>query len=166
MHKITFKNIDNANKLLKVAKGYGTQYFNNFIPKNSIYGRLTKTIYIYCDDFAQFNSTNTLFDVYIMDTRKKSHFDKVLIKKHSPLYNLLFAYIDYYNMYDVKVEYCLHMKDIINNGKVVDTTLRKRNSGMSFVKTTKASKSSRHEIPLDFAEGILSHTMVTKFRTK
>ena len=166
MNKIVIDNIDNANKLLKVAKGYGTQYFNNFIPKNAIYGRLTKTISIYCEDFKQFNSTQTLFNVYIMDTRNQSNFSKVLIKKYSPLYNILYAYIDYHNMYDIKVEYCLHMKDIVNNGKVVDTTIRKHNSGMSFVKTTKASKSSRHEIPLDFAESILAQTMVTKFRTK
>lgn len=159
-------NIDNASKLLKVAKGYGTQYYNNFIPKNAIYGRLTKTVYIYCIDLKQFGTSNTLFDIYIMDTRTNTQFSKILIKKYSPLYNLLFSYIDYNDMYDIKVEYCLHMKDIINNGKVIDTTVRKFNSGMNFVKTTKASKSSRYEIPLDFAEGVLSQTMVTKFRTK
>lgn len=165
---LTLNNIDNAKKYLKVANGYGTQYFGNFIPKNAIYGRLTKHIYIYCIDFKQFDIAHnyTLFDVYMMDTRKQDKFQKVLIRKHTPLYNILYAFIDYNNMYNIKVEYCLHMKDIIRDGKVVDTSIRKHKTGMNFVKTTIASKSSKKEIPLNCGEAIISHTMVTGFRTR
>lgn len=44
------KNTITMYKPFKIAQDFTVQYFGICIPKNAIYGRLTKNIYIFVDD--------------------------------------------------------------------------------------------------------------------
>lgn len=95
---------------LKIAKGFSVQYFGNCIPKNSIYGRLSKYVYMYIDNYAQFNNPKfTLFNVKILDSRKDSRFKDGMIKKGTTIYNMVMALIDTHDLYDTICIYPLKM---------------------------------------------------------
>ena len=96
--------IDIANSKLKIAKNFSVNYFGNCIPKNAVYGRATKSLYVYVDDFQQFHPIykNTKFTIYILNSRKDAHFKKTIVSKHTEWYKMLYAYIEYHKLYSVK----------------------------------------------------------------
>lgn len=102
----TNKYIDIALSKLKICKQYGTGYFNNPLPKGCIYGRPTKNLYIYVNNFSQFKPEYNLtkFVIWVMDVRSASKFKEILVSKHTEWYNMIFAFIDYHNLFDAKVE--------------------------------------------------------------
>lgn len=106
MHQITENYIDVALSKLKICKCYGTNYLGNPLPKNCVYGRMTKNVYIYIDNLWQFDTQYKLtrFVVWKMDTRKSPKFSEVVVEKHTEWYNMFFAFIDYNDLFDTKVE--------------------------------------------------------------
>lgn len=102
-----------ATEKLKIANGYGTQYYNNFIPRNAIYGRLSQHVYIYVTNFSQFKDlTQNTYEVYLMDIRRSFRFRRKSVKKNSLTFCMILSMVLYNNMYDTKVEYSLNMKQI------------------------------------------------------
>lgn len=98
--------IDLAQKKLKIAKNFDVQYFGMCIPKNAIYGRISKFYYIYVTDFLQFKDTKkTIFSIRAMDTRKHGKFQYAQIKKHSLLYNYIIAMLEFNEWYNTKIQY-------------------------------------------------------------
>lgn len=101
-------------KILKVAKNYSVNYFNNCIPKGAIYGRMTRNLYVYIDNFQQFARANAKANhyvyIYMMDTRKESTFHKEKISVHSDWYRMFYAYIAYNNMFANKCDNVLCLK--------------------------------------------------------
>ena len=95
---------------LKIAKNFSVQYFGNCVPKNAIYGRLSKYVYMYVDNYAQFNNPKVrLFNVKVLDSRKDSRFKDGMIKKGTTIYNMVMALIDSYDLYDTVCIYPLKM---------------------------------------------------------
>lgn len=107
MTHTTFNYIDLAMQKLKLAKSFTVNYFGICIPKNAIYGRPTRNIYIYIDNMQQFNPTHkrTRFNVHILDARKDAKFHKTTISKHTEWYNLIYAFIEYHDLFDTVCEY-------------------------------------------------------------
>ena len=109
---ITNNYIDIALDKLKIARNFSVNYFGICIPKNSIYGRPTKNLYVYITDFEQFLPDNgrTRFNIYVLDQRKDGKFHKVTVSKHTSWYKIIFAFINYHQHFNVKVEYqyCLN----------------------------------------------------------
>lgn len=102
----TSKYIDFAMSKLKIAKTFDVNYFGICIPKNAVYGRMTKNLYVYITDYAQFTDNRTRFNIYILDKRSKDgRFHRTTISKHTEWYNIIYAFIDYHDLYDTKVEY-------------------------------------------------------------
>jgi len=106
MNTITDNYIDKALSKLKICKQYGTGYFDNPLPKGCVYGRPTRNIYIYIDNLWQFDPQYELtqFVIWILDARKDTQFHKTLVSKHTEWYNMIFAFIDYHNLFNAKVE--------------------------------------------------------------
>ena len=105
--KIILDYTDIALSKLKIAKNFSVNYFGICIPKNAIYGRVTKNLYVYITDFMQFfpNNKRTRFEIYVLDQRKDSRFRKTIVSKHTEWYNMIFAFIEYHNHFTEKVEY-------------------------------------------------------------
>ena len=80
-------------KEFKQAKGYNINYHNHCIPKNAIYGRLTKTVYVYIRDFSPFYNDDKLARVYIMDIKKHDNFKPFLIKRDNIIFKLAHDYV-------------------------------------------------------------------------
>lgn len=106
MNEATNKYIDIALSKLKICKQYGTNYFGNPLPKGCVYGRATKNVYVYVDNLWQFNPKYnvTRFIIWVLDARKDSRFKEIVVSKHTDWYNMIFAFIDYNNLFDAKVE--------------------------------------------------------------
>jgi hypothetical protein len=72
-------------KPFKIAADFTTHYFNTCVPKNASYGRLTKNIYIFIDNYSQFRPNMQGIDsitINVLDARKDSNFHKCIIKKY------------------------------------------------------------------------------------
>ena len=106
MNNITYNYIDIALSKLKICKQYGTGYFDNPLPKGCVYGRPTRNLYIYIDNLWQFNPKYdiTKFVIWVLDTRKDTRFHEIVVSKHTEWYNMIFAFIDYHDLFDAIVE--------------------------------------------------------------
>lgn len=104
---------DDAKKYLKIAQNFSVQYFGNCIPKNAIYGKVSKVYFLYVDDYKQFFTKQTIFKIWTLDKRSKSgRFQESLIKKHSMIYNHIMAMIEFHELENTKCEYQLKLKHV------------------------------------------------------
>ena len=110
MQEVTQKYIDIALSKLKICKQYGTGYFNNPLPKGCVYGRPTRNLYIYIDNLWQFDPQYnfTRFIIWVLDARKDAQFHEIVVSKHTEWYNMIFAFIDYHDLFNATVEPNLH----------------------------------------------------------
>ena len=105
--EIILRYTDKALAKLKIAHNFSVNYFGICIPKNAVYGRVTKNLFVYITDFSQFYAGNgkTRFSVYVLDQRKDGHFVKTIVSKHTEWYNMIYAFIAYHDHFGAKVEY-------------------------------------------------------------
>lgn len=79
---------------INVSRCFGTNVYDNFIPVNAVYGKISKTVYFYVDDFSQFQTRKNSWFVYIMDIKNgNDKFVKQAQKVGNALYNEIYAYI-------------------------------------------------------------------------
>lgn len=151
----------------KVASGYGTQYHNQLIPKNALYCRVSKNIYVYVSDFKLYNRTitcnkqkvnQTFFKIYTMDVRKKIQFTPGLCVEGSTLYDELWGALEEFEHWDKQVEYCCQFKKDKFNSCIRNSKTRPFRY--------KSSRTNSGEIPLEFHEAIMAHVYVTKNMTR
>ena len=108
MTEIVTKYYETAARYLKVAENFDIQFFGNSIPKNAIYGRISKFVWIYVDDFRQFKTEQTRFDILLLDKRSQSgRFKQEQISKHSDIFYHILAMIEYHGL--TKCEYHLRL---------------------------------------------------------
>lgn len=100
------KNNNEMFKPFKIATDFTVQYFGICIPKNAIYGRLTKNIYIFVNDFSQFhvNMDNCVISVNLLDARKDNKFKKYIVKSNNPIFKLCYDFVAKNNLWNVKCE--------------------------------------------------------------
>lgn len=100
------KNTITMYKPFKIAQDFTVQYFGICIPKNAIYGRLTKNIYIFVDDFRQFrpNMHNCTISIHLLDIRKDSKFKKYIVKDSNIIFKLCYDFIAKNKLWDTICE--------------------------------------------------------------
>ena len=93
-------------KPFKIAQDFTVQYFGICIPKNAIYGRLTKNIYIFVDDFRQFrpNMHNCTISIHLLDIRKDNQFKKYIVKDSNIIFKLCYDFIAKNKLWDTICE--------------------------------------------------------------
>ena len=97
-------------KPFKRALNFNVEYHGTCIPKNAIYGRFTKNVYVYIDDYKQFKNKPKLVKMHIMDVRKESTFKARLVKPDNPIFEIANEYITVHNLFDMKCENVLCLK--------------------------------------------------------
>lgn len=78
---------------INICKSFNTQVYENHIPVNAVYGKISKTVYFFVTDFKQFNTRKNTWCVYIMDTKKGSKFIPQYQKVGNKLYDEILTYI-------------------------------------------------------------------------
>lgn len=152
---------------MKIARGYGTQYHNNLIPCNAIYGRYTKYIYVYVTDFKLYSRRITCnkekvnqlyFKIHKMDYRKSTKFSNDICPEGSVLFNEIMDLLEKQDHWDAQIKYCCEF-----NRDKFNSCIRTRKSA-SFRHLD--SHKNRGEKPLEFHEAIMAHVYVTKNHTR
>ena len=120
-----------ANKKFSINKNFGTQFFGIHIPKNAISGRLTYDTYFYCDDFSQFKTDKTWYQIYLFCLNTDEKFHPVLLNARTFLALLLKIYISEHNLYNIKCknipERCSVYDPRTGHRRVTDNVIRKHN---------------------------------------
>lgn len=154
---------------LKIASGYGTQYHNNLIPKNALYGRITKYIFVYISDFRIYTRSvkkhkekvnQAYFKIHIMDTQKSSKFIDSLCVEGCDLFDTIWNTLENNNHWDAQIEYCYNFKRDQFNSCI------RKNKGMKGQAFSEKTRKNRGEIPLEFHEAIMAHVYITKNQTR
>lgn len=148
---------------IKIAKGYGTQFFGHYIPKNAIYGRSGKNIFWYITNFKiqTRKYTNAKYlEMYVLDHTKTNRFVLCKCYEHMTFFNEVLDFLFEHDHFDAKIEYSLNMKYIKYND-----CIRKGHKAGSNAFIQRTSK-NHGEIPLDFIEAKMARVYVTKNKVK
>lgn len=111
-------------KPFKIATDFTTHYFDTCIPKNASYGRLTKNIYIFIDNYSQFRLNMQGIDtitINVLDARKDGRFHKCIIKRYirnrktnemvqNPTFEFCYNFVAKNKLWNIKCENVLRYK--------------------------------------------------------
>ena len=86
-------------KPFKIAKTYGVCIDKYEICKGALYGRIKPNLYIMVTDFKQFRKKEFIYDIYIMDLRKKDGWHEYILRANNWMYNPIMDYISKYILF-------------------------------------------------------------------
>ena len=84
---------------LKIAKSYDVCIGSTRVFKGALYGRIKPNLYIMVTDFKQFRKKDFIYDIYVMDLRKKGGWREYILRANNWMYNPIMEYITKYILY-------------------------------------------------------------------